>query len=389
MSRGAVGKMKLIVDQNIPFAHEAFGTLGEVTTMPGRAISPEHVRDADALIVRSITKVNAALLDGSAVKFVGTCTIGEDHIDKAYLASQGIGFASAPGCNANSVSEYISAALLELEAHFALKLSEASIGIIGFGHVGKKVAAKARALGMRVVVNDPPLEAVTCEQLYRPLHEALACDVVTCHVPLEKGGDYPTHHLINGATMAAMKRGAILMNTSRGPVVDSAALIDALDHEQLCGCVLDVWEGEPEVPEELITRAFLASPHIAGYSYDGKVNGTEQIYRAACRYFGMAEAWNAEAALPPPEVPHITLEELPSPTLRDVVKQVYDIRQDDTALREALELPAAERGARFDALRKHYPRRREWRHTAVTLPESAAHLAAALRGLGFRVEAEH
>jgi erythronate-4-phosphate dehydrogenase len=378
--------MKLIVDQNIPLAQEAFGTLGEVTTLPGRGITPEHLRDADALIVRSITKVNAALLDGSPVRFVGTCTIGEDHIDKPYLASRGIGFASAPGCNANSVSEYISATLLELEAHFPLTLRQASLGIIGFGHVGKKVAAKARALGMRVVVNDPPLEDVTCEQIYRPLHEALACDVVTLHVPLERGGEYPTFHLVNGQFLSAMKRGAILMNTSRGPVVDSAALIRALDDGHLSAAVLDVWEGEPEVPEELITRAFIATPHIAGYSYDGKVNGTEQIYRAACRHFGLEERWSAEAALPAPDVPHITVE---TEGLREIVKQVYDIRQDDTALREALALPASERGPYFDGLRKHYPRRREWRHTAVTLPPTSAELAAPLKGLGFRVEAAH
>jgi erythronate-4-phosphate dehydrogenase len=380
--------MKLVVDQNIPFAREAFGTLGDVTTLAGRDIRPEHVRHADALIVRSITKVNAALLAGSPVRFVGTCTIGEDHVDKAWLAAQGIGFSSAPGCNANSVSEYITAALLELRkaGHLARPLRECSLGVIGHGHVGSKVAAKARALGMRVVVNDPPLTDATGDPLYRPLSQALDCDVVTLHVPLEKGGPHPTRHLADAAFLSSMKSGAVLINTARGPVVESDALLEALDSGHLSACVLDVWEGEPEVPTELITNAFLASPHIAGYSFDGKVNGTVQIYEALCRHQGIIPTWTPEALLPAPDVPELSLPEgEPDTALLALIRQVYDIRRDDAALREALALPEEERGKHFDALRKNYPRRREFQHTTVCLPENGAPLAPTLIALGFKL----
>ncbi|MFM1920433.1 MAG: Erythronate-4-phosphate dehydrogenase [Candidatus Hydrogenedentota bacterium] len=370
--------MRIIADQNIPFALEAFGTLGEVETMPGRQIAREHLAGADALIVRSITRVDAALLEGTPVRFVGTCTIGEDHVDKAWLAERGIGFASAPGCNANSVSEYVVAALLELDAI----RPGASLGVVGFGHVGRKVAAKARALGLRVVVNDPPLEAVTAEPIYRPLAEALACDVVTLHVPFEKGGEYPTRHLANETFLAAMKPGGILINTSRGGVADSSALLTALGSCQLRACVLDVWEGEPKLPRQLLERAALATPHIAGYSFDGKVNGTEQIYRALCAHLKKPPTWDPAVGLPAPEVPEIYGD---GATLRDIVRQVYDIRIDDAGIREALALPDEEQPQRFDQLRKEYRRRREWRHTTVRGVTDAG-MRKLLEGLGFRLD---
>lgn len=370
--------MRIVVDQNIPFALEAFGSLGAVETMPGRQITREHLAAADALIVRSITRVDAGLLEGTPVRFVGTCTIGEDHVDKAWLAEQGIGFASAPGCNANSVSEYVVAALLELDAI----RPGASLGVVGFGHVGRKVAAKARALGMRVVVNDPPLEAVTAEPIYRPLAEALACDVVTLHVPFEKGGEYPTRHLVNESFLAAMKPGGMLINTSRGGVADSAALLAALESGQLRACVLDVWEGEPRLPRQLLESAALATPHIAGYSFDGKVNGTERVYRALCAHLKTPPTWDPAAGLPAPEVPEISGV---GATLRDIVRQVYDIRVDDASIRETLALPVDEQPQRFDQLRKEYRRRREWRHTTVRGVTDAG-MRKVLVGLGFRVD---
>ena len=387
--------MNIIADQNIPFAPEAFGTLGNVTTLPGRGITREHLAQADALIVRSITKVNAALLEGSPVRFVGTCTIGEDHIDKPWLAAHNIGFASAPGCNANSVSEYITATLLELGAK-----AGNSLGIIGYGHVGKRVATKAQALGLRVVINDPPLASSLVPSppssgerdrvrgnshedsavvAFAPLDEALACDFITLHVPLEKSGPHPTRHLINADTLARTKPGAVILNTARGPVIDSAALIAALDSGHIAAAVLDVWEGEPDVPKELINRAFLATPHIAGYSFDGKVNGTTQIYHAACQHFGIAPSWTPDALLPPPEVPSIDGAE----SLLEIIRKLYTIHTDDTHLREALALPKEERGKHFDNLRKNYRQRREFQHT--TIHNAPAELVATLTGLGFQI----
>jgi erythronate-4-phosphate dehydrogenase len=366
---------------------EAFGPLGEVQTLPGRDMDAAAVRDADLLLVRSITKVGKPLLEGSVVQFVGTATIGEDHIDRSYLAARRIGFASAPGSNANSVAEYVLAALLEVAEHLGLDLRQTSLGVVGVGNVGKRVRAKAEALGMQIVLNDPPLARTTGDPVYRPLGDALACDIVTLHVPLSFKGQDATFHLAGESFFERMKGGAVLVNSSRGPVVDEMALKQALSCGRLQACVLDVWENEPEVDVELLEQTFLGTPHIAGYSFDGKVNGTLQVYEAACHFLGIAPSWDPATTLPAPDHGEIAINDSPDPlaALREAVRMVYDVRRDDRALRRLSDMSARERPAYFDRLRRDYPRRREFHNTRVILPEDKKGWGPLFSGAGFQL----
>lgn len=378
--------MRIVADENIPYVREAFAGLGEVQTVHGRRITPEILAKAEVLLVRSITKVNRDLLEGTRVRFVATATIGEDHIDTEYLQARGIGFASAPGCNANSVGDYMVAALLELADRHRIALDGFTMGIVGVGNVGKRVLAKAAALGVRCVLNDPPLAEQTGDPRYRPLSEILNCDLITLHVPLATGGPHPTWRLVDAAFLEAMKPGAILINTSRGPVVDNALLKTALRERRLRGAVLDVWEGEPNIDVELLELVDIGTPHIAGYSFDGKVNGTRQIYEALCRFLRRAPGWEPAPLLPAPEVPRIEVDATKAGALPSAVRAVYDIMRDDAALRAIKKLDAAARGAYFDELRKNYPRRREFFNTRVRVTPFDEDLARRLEGVGFRSE---
>jgi erythronate-4-phosphate dehydrogenase len=337
--------MKIVADPNIPFVREAFGPLGDVQLVPGRQMTPATVREAELLLVRSVTPVNAALLDGSRVRFVATATIGTDHVDEAHLVQRGIGFASAAGSNANSVAEYIVAALLELG------YQGKTLGVVGVGNVGSKVVRYATALGMRVLQNDPPRQRAEKLPEFVTLDRIGAeADIITFHVPLTKSGPDATFHLFE-------PRGGIIINTSRGAVLDNQALLTA----PLAGLVLDVWEGEPTILPALLEKADFGTPHIAGYSFDGKVNGTRMIYEAACRHFGLSGSWKPE--LPAPANPVLT-----GHNLRSVVRQAYDITADDAALRRDYR--------HFDRLRAEYPVRREFFNYATSRSEAAA--------LGFR-----
>lgn len=365
--------MHCVVDENIPYGREAFSTLGEVLTVPGRELRPETVRGAEVLCVRSVSKVSPELLEGSGVRFVGTATIGTDHVDLEYLKARGIGFASAPGSNARSVAEYLTAALLHVFAARGARLRGAVLGIVGVGNVGSRVAEKARALGMKVLLNDPPRAEREGGAGFTELAELLpAADVVTVHVPLEHGGRHPTFHLAGEKFLESLKPGALFVNTSRGAVHDTAALLRALDN-RLGGAVLDVWEDEPLIDKTLAGRVLLSTPHIAGYSFDGKVAGTRMIFEAACRFLGRPPTWPRSIRLPEPAVPLVeecvtdengavrSTEDL----LRSAAAKVYDIRADDAALRETLRSADGERGPAFDRLRKNYRVRREFFNTAV------------------------
>ncbi|MHC5001318.1 MAG: 4-phosphoerythronate dehydrogenase [Planctomycetota bacterium] len=333
--------MKIIADQNIPYVKECFSSIGDVTLTGGRDVTPELVKDADILLVRSITKVNADLLAGSSVKFVATATIGTEHIDQGYLDEHGIGFASAPGSNANSVAEYIVAALLTLGKKHRFRLEGKSIGIVGVGNVGSKVETKCRALGMDVVLNDPPLARQTGDDKYRLLDEVYGCDFITMHTPLTKDGSDPTYHLADEKFFDSMKQGAFFLNTSRGKVQDEAALKKAMQAGKLGGVVLDVWETEPKVDPWLLQNVDLSTPHIAGYSFDGKVAGMITIYEACCEHFGLHVGHTATDFLPEPDVPEIRIEKHPpagaeEAIIHSVVQQVYVINRDDFNMREIL-----------------------------------------------------
>jgi erythronate-4-phosphate dehydrogenase len=379
--------LRIVADENIPLVREAFSAFGEVETLPGRAITPEQVKDADALLVRSITRVDRNLLNDSKVAFVGTATIGTDHVDTDYLRERGTAFASAPGCNANSVAEYVVAALLQVQHHHGIPLRRCSLGIIGVGHVGGKVRAKAEALGMHCVCNDPPLAERTGDPQYRPLEEAIACDFVTLHVPLEHAGPCPTYRLAGVDFFERIRPSAILINTARGAVVDSLALLAALETGRVHTAILDVWENEPTPPQALVERAFIATPHIAGYSYDGKVNGTRQLYEALRRQTDSVPPWSLDKMLPPAVCPEIRVDSQREDALLVAVSAVYDIMRDDAAFRAAMAGPKTERGALFDRLRKDYPTRREFMHTHVRTVPPSTELDRTLAGLGFKTGA--
>ena len=378
--------MRILADENIPLVREAFAELGHVETMPGRVITPEAVKDVSMLLVRSITRVNRALLAGSAVRFVATATIGEDHIHKGYLEEQGIVFASAPGSNADSVGQYMVSSLFALAERYGFKLEGTSLGIVGVGNVGSRVVKLAAALGMRCVLNDPPLARQTGDKEFRPLGEILACDIVTLHVPLTKHGPDATEHLVDADFLRRVKRGAILINTSRGPVADGKAIQRALDDGHLKACVLDVWEDEPNVDAGLLERVAIGTPHIAGYSFDGKVNGTRMIYEAACRFLGRNPTWDPAPLLPKAECPEVTVAgdtTDPEEAMRRAVFAVYDVRQDDAAMRHLLDVPESKREAEFDRLRKEYPRRMEFPNTRARVVPPSTQLESVLAGLGF------
>jgi erythronate-4-phosphate dehydrogenase len=379
--------VKIVADANIPLLAEAVGPLGEVVALPADRITADAVRDADALLVRSVTKVDEALLGGSRVRFVATATIGFDHIDQAYLAANGVGFAYAPGSNARSVAEYVLAAIFTLAEKHGFRVADKVLGIVGCGNVGGRLARLAEGIGMRVLRNDPPLARETGDPRYVSIEALPEADIVTFHVPLERSGPDATYHMINDGLLGDLGRGVILMNSSRGSVADSAALKKAVDAGRIGSLVLDVWEGEPNIDLDLLDRVHLATPHIAGYSYDGKINGTRMVLEALCRHFGLAREWDPAPLMPPPAVPRVRLPGGLSvqQALGRAIRAAYDIEADDTRLREIAGRPPQERGKYFSTLRKKYPVRREFPSMTVELAAPDAAVEAALRAIGFAV----
>jgi len=363
--------MRVVVDENIPLVNEFFSHLGEVVCLPGRTMTAADVRDADALIVRSVTKVNPALLDGSQVKFVGTCTIGVDHLDQSYLDANAIHWSSAPGCNANSVVEFVYAALCHLDINWL----PVKFGIIGCGNVGGLLYKRLKAQGVNVRCYDPNLTLAQNPDL-TSLEEVLACDVISMHTPLVTAGPHPSFHLLGRKELLQLKMGAVLINCGRGPVINNLALLDVLAERDDLRVVLDVWEPEPDISLELLNKVLLGSPHIAGYSYDGKLNGTEMIYHALCRHRDKPPQSSLTALVPPLANNQLRIDELidKDTTIfsiaKELIKQVYDIAADDARLRAlATQSIAGEVifGEGFDGLRKHYPIRREFHNYQVHL----------------------
>ncbi|MBO0611447.1 4-phosphoerythronate dehydrogenase [Thiothrix fructosivorans] len=335
--------LTITLDENIPHAAEAFDTLGQTRLVAGRVMHNADLQETDILVVRSVTKVNAQLLAGTPVRFVATATAGFDHIDLDYLRGQGIGFARAPGCNAVSAAEYVLTAL----SHWALlrdkPLQGRSIGIIGHGNVGSRVRQLCEAQGMCCVVNDPPLQTPGYSDLYS-LEAALACDIVTFHVPFTHAGEHPTFRLLDAARIARLRPGTLLLNTARGGVVDESTLLARLQTRADLDVVLDTWENEPAINLEMLQHTLLGTPHIAGYSLDGKIRGTEMVYRACCEFLQVAPRWESPLA----------------PVERRDSLHTYDIRSDDGRLKALLHDKTLDTARYFDQLRKTYPVRREY-----------------------------
>lgn len=370
--------MKILVDENMPYARELFSRLGEVRAVPGRPIPMDALSDADALMVRSVTKVNEALLGDKSIEFVGTATAGTDHVDQAWLQQAGIGFSAAPGCNAIAVVEYVFSALLMLAERDGFALTDRTVGIVGVGNVGGRLQKRLEALGIKTLLCDPPRADNGDAGDFRALDELVAqVDVLTFHTPLYKEGPYKSLHLADEALIRRLKPGAILINACRGPVVDNAALLACLEEGQDLSVVLDVWEPEPDLNLALLEKVDLGTSHIAGYTLEGKARGTTQVFEAYSQFIGQPQEVALSSLLPAPEFGHISLHgPLDQPTLKRLVHLVYDVRRDDAPLRKVAGIPGE-----FDKLRKNYLERREW--SSLTVECDDADAAALLQQIGF------
>ncbi len=355
--------MKIVADVNIPLVSEVFSDFGEVQTLSGRSITAAHLRDAEILLVRSVTRVDESLLKDSKVRFVGTATIGVDHIDTQFLRNSSIGFAYAAGSNADSASQYVVSALIEYSKSHNVNLADKTLAIIGVGNVGSRVLKAAQILGMKCLLCDPPKKRLTGSDLYLSLPEALSeADFITIHVPLEYDGSDSTYHLISDQAFSFVKEGAVFINTSRGKVVDESALLSACG--KLGGMILDVWYNEPNINRDLIRLATIATPHIAGYSARGKRLGTRMIYDSACAYFFAENKWQEHAAdvVNPCTIVDVTGSLDP---LYDAISQTYPIMRDDATLRKGAQISQEKVGDYFDGLRKNYPHRDEFSEREV------------------------
>jgi len=356
--------MKIVIDENIEFGNEAFNQFDEIILSHGRKITNEMLKDADALVVRSITKVNEELLKGTNVKFVGTATIGTDHLDKDYLDSANIKYASAPGCNSFAVTEYILTAISLIAHKQNFNLADKSLGVIGYGNIGKKITRYAKEIGMKVVVNDPPLEREGYNYNFSELEEALECDIITCHVPLNKSGEDKTVHLLDEQRINNLEPDTILLNSSRGPVVDNSALLKRLKDKNDLTVVLDVWENEPTINQELLEKVYLGTQHIAGYSYEGKVNGTVMIYNSLCDFFEVDKKWTPtlkkveDDKINPPASQTTSL-------LYYLTNKIYSIEENSSMLKGNAQLSSEDFGRQFDQLRKNFNLRREFNNYTV------------------------
>jgi erythronate-4-phosphate dehydrogenase len=373
--------VKILVDENMPYAQALFSRLGEVQSVPGRPIPQGELTGADALMVRSVTKVNAGLLAGTPVKFVGTATAGTDHVDSAWLSSAGIGFSAAPGCNAIAVVEYVFSALLMLAEREGFALQDRTVGIVGVGNVGGRLQKRLEALGIKTLLCDPPRADQGDDETFLPLETLVQeADILTFHTPLFKDGPYKTLHLADEALLRQLKPGTILINACRGPVVDNAALLACLNDGQALFTVLDVWEGEPELNLALLERVDIGTPHIAGYTLEGKARGTTQVFEAFSAFIGQPETVSLNTLLPPPEFSRVSLHgKLDQTALKRLAHLVYDVRRDDAPLRKV-----AGQAGEFDKLRKFYKERREWSSLLVECDDQAS--AALLNQLGFNAQ---
>lgn len=379
----------IVADENIPLIDEFFADIGQITRVPGRTLTNDDIKDADALLVRSVTQVNESLLAGSKVKFVGTATIGTDHIDEEYLQQQGIGFKSAPGCNAQAVVDYVLSAVSVVIDDRGIGFTDLSVAIIGIGNVGLLLRQRLEEMGVSVLAVDPFKDPETVGDLVS-LDEALTADVISLHTPLTTEGEHATYHLINEQRLQQMKPDACLINSCRGAVVDNKALLAHLDGNNEFEAILDVWENEPELDIELMHRVMLATPHIAGYSLDGKMRGTEFVYQGLSEFFGLPVRRKLAQFLPEPGIKMVAFtDQVPKfQALRTAIRAAYEIRVDDGVMRSAMiRADKAGEGLRetFDRLRKNYPLRRDIPRLKVNVPAKCHKLQDTLKAAGFDV----
>jgi len=369
--------MKILADQNMPLVEQYFADFGEVERFDGRTLKPEQLIDVDVLLTRSVTKVDATLLTyANKLSFVGTATIGVDHIDSHLLSDKNIAFSSAPGCNAIAVAEYVISSLFALSQENAQPLSGKTIGIVGVGNIGSCLADKLKALNVNVLLCDPIKHEQGLLKEHVELDELLAkSDVVTLHVPLIKSGKHKTLHLIDKTRLKALKPGLILINACRGEVIDNRALLTVMEQGADLDLVLDVWENEPDILTPLLDHVRYASVHIAGHTLEGKARGTQMLYQALCELKNVKGVKSLDDFLPEPVITQATLQSsFECEDIARLVHLIYDVRRDDGILLRHL----AKDG--FDSLRKNYPVRREFSTLAV---QAAPNLMTKLTQLGF------
>jgi erythronate-4-phosphate dehydrogenase len=372
--------MLIVADDKIPFLKGVLEPYAEMVYIPGTAITSEDVKNADGLIVRTRTKVNQALLEGSKVKSVVSSTIGTDHMDIPWLEKNSIAWANAPGCNSGSVKQYIASVFAALEMNY-FPLRGKTLGVVGVGNVGSKVAKVGEAFGMRVLLNDPPRNNHEPGFPNVDLNVLLQMsDVVTFHVPLTRDGEYATEYLLNDTTLMMMKRGSVLINSSRGEVVEQRVLMKGISSGLIERAILDVWENEPNISRDMLERLMLGSPHIAGYSVDGKANGTAAAVQFMSGRFGFGlDNWQP-SDLPNLDDMSLSVTDVDDPLNLKLAKAVistYDVNIDSQRLREDPE--------NFEAIRGNYPIRREFPAWKVQIPKGDDELKKSLKLLGFQV----
>jgi erythronate-4-phosphate dehydrogenase len=359
--------MKIYADENMPYVKDFFADLGEVTLINGRTLTADQISDADVLLVRSVTKVNEQLLSKSPkLKFVGTATIGTDHIDQPYLQQRGIGFSSAPGCNAQSVVEYVLSSIFVLAEKYQWNLQQKTVGVVGVGNIGRVLVSALEALSIKVLCCDPQRAATELDFPHIPLHDLLPqLDIVSFHVPLVKTGPDATVDLLNSQTLKLLKADCAVINACRGEVTNNNDLLIEAQSGQKRPLVLDVWANEPEPDVRLIPYTDIASAHIAGHSIEGKARGTEMLYQALCQQLGFTPQKTLAQVLPEPQVSEVKINSnFGLLDVQNLCRLLYDVRRDDALFRFYMMQDNKTQG--FDWLRKSYPPRREYSSVRLT-----------------------
>ncbi len=377
--------MKILIDENMPYAEGLFSQLGNVVLKAGRQMCAEDLVDVDALMIRSVTKVNAALIaKANKLKFVGTATAGMDHVDQALLKEKGIYFTAAPGCNKVGVAEYVLSSLMVLGQQQGFSIFDKTIGIIGAGQVGSYLYDCLTGIGINVLLNDPPKQSEGDQRKFTPFDELVEkADVITLHMPITSSGAWPTHHMFDTKRLEALRSDQILINAARGPIVDNQALKARLLQNDGFTAVLDVFEHEPAVDMDLLPLLAFATPHVAGYGLEGKARGTTMIFNRFCEFIGRDLQADPAELLPVAPISDITLsKKWDEFVLNSLIQLVYDVRRDDTLFRRKIGPEGA-----FDKMRKDYWDRREY--SAIKIKGQSSFGLESLKKLGFKVEVTH
>lgn len=370
--------MKIAADKNIPYLKGVAELFGEVIYLDGAAFTNETVKDADTLIVRTVTHFDESVLKGTAVKLICSATIGYDHIDTAYCDQNSIAWTNAPGCNSGSVQQYIVSVLITMSRKKGFNLTDKTIGIVGVGNVGKKVAKACELLGMKVLLNDPPRQAKEGDRNFVSLQTIMnEADIITFHTPLTKQGEYKTYHLADAGFFSSLKKKPVIINSARGAIIDTNAIKAALNKGEISGAVIDCWENEPDIDLEYLNMADIATPHIAGYSADGKANATRMSLAAIADFYGMSKEPVSLVKEPAPANPVIDMDKYAGSDNRvyDAILETYDPADDYSRLINA---PAS-----FKKLRNEYPLRREY--PAYSIVNATNEEKDILNRLGFQI----